>query len=187
MDRVILFAVQLLLATTFLVSGSAKALSSAGMQGALAVTGLGARPIRLLGLTIPLMELAIAIGLLFGSTGSVRVALGLCAIVSLAFSGWVAAVLARDQKVACGCFGTSSRPISRRTLLRNLALTGVAAAATVGSIPIEPIHLQATAESALLLIGAVTVVFFGSAFRLARPALMLSWPDADPYYSSEVS
>ena len=51
-----------------------------------------------------------------------------------AFTIAVAVHLARHDNVPCGCFGaTSTEPVSRLTVLRNLALCGLCLVAVVGA------------------------------------------------------
>jgi hypothetical protein len=80
---------------------------------------------------LPAVELALG-GLLIAGFGLPWTALA--ALVLLAgFTAAVAAQLVRGNKVPCGCFGeTSSAPVGRDTLIRNLVLCWLAAAAVRG-------------------------------------------------------
>jgi peroxiredoxin len=120
------FASRLLLFATFAVAGGAKLADRSGSRKALIDFGVPLPLAGLLGLLLPLIELAAAVALLptatawFGALG----ALGLLVL----FIGAIAVNLARGRTPECHCFGQlSSAPAGRSTLVRNALLAFVAA------------------------------------------------------------
>jgi hypothetical protein len=117
---------RLLLAAVLGVAAIAKTFDRAGARGALAGFGLSPPLARITGLMLPLVELAIAVGLLFGSTARV------CAIavfvLLVLFTGFVTRALVRGEEVECHCFGQLSEgPAGIGTLVRNGLLAALAA------------------------------------------------------------
>jgi peroxiredoxin len=84
-------------------------------------------------ITLPLAELAVAAALLpaTSATGALAGAIALLA----AFSAAIGVSMARGRTPDCHCFGQlHSEPAGTRTLLRNIVLLGLAAAAFAGSL-----------------------------------------------------
>lgn len=118
-------AVRVLLSTVFLVAGLAKLVDPAGSVQAVRDFGVP-RALARVGLALPPLELAVAIGLLFTST--VRYAAWGALALLLVFIAGIAANLIRGRQPDCHCFGqVHSRPISRWTLARNIVLVAAAA------------------------------------------------------------
>jgi peroxiredoxin len=121
--------------------------------------------VRPLSVALPAAELAVAVALLPTSTAwfGALAAAGLLA----AFTGAVAYQLARGRHPDCNCFGRlHSKPIGPATLVRNLALLGLATFAVVrGPGPSavgwlsDPLLAAIGGLSALLLAQTVLLVF----------------------------
>src|SRR5215218_10673937 len=116
---------RLLLATVFAVAGVAKLADRAGSRQAIVDFGLPARLATLLGILLPLYELAVAAALIptptawWGAVG----ALGLL----LMFIVGISINLVRGRKPECHCFGQLySAPAGWKTLARNGVLAAVA-------------------------------------------------------------
>lgn len=121
-----LLVARLLLAAVFGVAGLAKLTDRIGSQQALRDFGIPAMLAPLLGLLLPLAELAIAIALLPVTTAWWG-ALSAFALLLL-FATGIGITLARGHQPACRCFGQlSSAPIGWTTLFRNMVLAAVAA------------------------------------------------------------
>jgi thiol-disulfide isomerase/thioredoxin/uncharacterized membrane protein YphA (DoxX/SURF4 family) len=123
-DGVIL-AARLLLALTFVVAGAAKLADRPGAAQALEDFGAPARLSSFLAIALPVLELALGLGLL-----SVRTAwpsaIGACALL-LVFTGAIAIALARGRTPECHCFGQlHSAPAGPATLIRNGVLAAIA-------------------------------------------------------------
>jgi peroxiredoxin len=123
------FIVRLLLATVFATAAAAK---TASHGTATALPGFGIPPwlVRPVAIGLPAAELAVTVSLLPASTAwyGALAAVGLLA----AFTGAVAYQLARGRRPDCNCFGRlQAKPIGPSTLVRNLALLGLAAFATL--------------------------------------------------------
>ncbi len=81
---------------------------------------------------LPWSELAVG-GLLLAQVGGRWTAAVACLLQAL-FTVAVAVRLRLGDQLPCGCFGeTSSEPVSRSTLVRNIALTALAAVGVVRS------------------------------------------------------
>jgi uncharacterized membrane protein YphA (DoxX/SURF4 family) len=115
----------IVLGVVLLVSGAAKR-ADRGWPASAADFGAPAWAIPVL----PWFELALG-GVLI--TGIARpFAAALAAAVLLAFSALLVANLARGRQVPCACFGVrSGRPIGAWSVVRNIALLGMAAVAIV--------------------------------------------------------
>src|SRR5829696_3518040 len=120
-----LFVARLILALVFLVAGVTKLADRAGSRQAITDFGLPAQLAALLGILLPLAELAVAAALLPASTAWWG-ALGALALL-LAFIAGIGVNLARGRKPDCHCFGQlHSAPAGWATLLRNGVLAAVA-------------------------------------------------------------
>lgn len=118
-------AIRVLLSTVFLVAGLSKLVDLGGSVQALREFGVP-RVLSRLGVALPPVELAVAIGLLFTPT-ALYAAWGALALL-LVFIAGIAVNLIRGRRPDCHCFGqVHSRPISRWTLGRNIVLAGGAA------------------------------------------------------------
>lgn len=117
---------RLSLAAVLGVAAIAKAVDRAGAERALAGFGLSGPLARIAGLTLPLVELAIAVALLFGSTARDGAIAALVLLVL--FTGLVTRALVRGEQVECHCFGQLSEgPAGNGTLVRNGLMTAIAA------------------------------------------------------------
>src|SRR5579872_4867489 len=125
MDTALLVA-RLLLAVVFLVASFSKLADLAGSRRAMAAFGIPERYAGLVGLALPLAELAIAILLIPGRTAwwAAIAALALLA----AFIIGIGVNLAQGKKPDCHCFGQIySEPIGPSTLIRNVVLAAIPA------------------------------------------------------------
>jgi peroxiredoxin/uncharacterized membrane protein YphA (DoxX/SURF4 family) len=124
--NILLLAAKLLLASVFTVAGLAKLADLKGSRQAIIGFGLPASVATPLGVLLPLVELTVAVALLFTSTvlwGAVG-ALGLL----LLFVAGISVNLSRGRTPDCHCFGQlHSAPAGWKTLARNGALAVVAA------------------------------------------------------------
>jgi thiol-disulfide isomerase/thioredoxin/uncharacterized membrane protein YphA (DoxX/SURF4 family) len=123
---VLLLTASIVLAVVFAVAGIAKLLDRAGSRTAARAFGVpdGIAPGIAVGL--PLVELVVALLLLFSASRwwGALVALALFVL----FSAAVARVMARGESPECHCFGQlHSAPADWRTLARNASLAGAAA------------------------------------------------------------
>ena len=123
------------LAGVFAVSGAAKARDVAGTTAAARSLGVPASLAPLIARLLPIVELALSVGLVVGLLVSVvrRVA-GIGALLLLgAFTVAMARTLRQGQAPVCRCFGSlGERPISSETIVRNVALAGLALVSAIG-------------------------------------------------------
>jgi thiol-disulfide isomerase/thioredoxin len=124
--QVIVLVARLVLAGTFAIAGLAKLTDRAGTAKAFVDFGIPDALARPGSVILPLLEFVVAVALLpvpsawFGAIG----ALALLLLFSIA----IALNLALGRRPDCNCFGQfQSKPIDWSTLLRNLALTVLAA------------------------------------------------------------
>jgi peroxiredoxin len=147
MDMVVV-VIRLVLAAVFAVAGAAKLVDRRAFHRALGEFGLPRVLTGPLGVAVPLVELAVAAGLLLPGVAwaAAVAAVGLL----LAFMAVIARSLARGETPDCNCFGRmSGGQVGRKTLVRNGLLT-VAAAVVVGAGPAR------SAASAVGWIGALS-------------------------------
>jgi methylamine dehydrogenase accessory protein MauD len=125
MDAALLGA-RLLLALVFAVAGVAKLADRPGSRQAVADFGVPAALAGLIGILLPLAELAVAAALVPAATAWWG-AVGALALLSL-FAGAIGANLARGRRPECRCFGQlHSAPAGWSTLGRNAVLAAPAA------------------------------------------------------------
>lgn len=122
---VLLLTMRSLLAVVFVVAGVTKLLDPAGTRQAVSSFGIPAHLGPVVGLTLPFVEIVVAVTLLpkpsawWGALGAF--------ILLLLFVTAISVSLARGSAPDCHCFGQLySAPIGRSTLLRNVALGAVA-------------------------------------------------------------
>jgi hypothetical protein len=115
---------------------------------------------------LPESELVVAAALLAGVPGAAAAAAALFSIFALAIAS---ALVRPGPPIPCGCFGVDdAAPVSRRHLVRTMALT---AAAVVTSLPAAgpPSFALATADDmAATLAGATTVMVAWIGARVLR-------------------
>ena len=122
----VLLTARLLLSAVFLVAGSTKLADRAGSRQAIVDFGLPPTIAPVLGLILPISELALAVALLPSRTAW-WAAVGALMLIGLFIAG-ISVNLARGRKPDCHCFGQlHSAPIGRSTLVRNGVLAGLAA------------------------------------------------------------
>jgi hypothetical protein len=122
--------------------------------------------VRLLGL----IEIGIAVAV-WGSGGSVPAALLSASYLALTLVAWRMIRVAPGQD--CGCFGSSSEPISRWHLIVNGAFFAVGAAAVRWPQPSVIDELSAQGAQSLLLIGMAVLLAWLCYFLMsALPAML---------------
>ncbi len=121
MDIVVL-ALRLVIIGVLLVSGGAKLLDREGTREAMIGFGVPVRLLPFATFALPLVEIALAVGLIFAAT--VRPAAVLSTALFAVFTVLVARVVLAGDDLECHCFGQlSSGPVSWLTVSRNVALT----------------------------------------------------------------
>ena len=124
MDAVLL-AARLLLAALFVIAAVGKLADLTGTRAMLARFGVPASLRHPGSIALPLLELIAAVALIPAGTAAAG-AVG-AALLLTTFTFALARVLARGDEVDCNCFGSAgSRPVTRMTVARNLALLGLA-------------------------------------------------------------
>lgn len=127
-------AVRLILAGILLLAAVGKLRRPGGAATGAAELGLPPRIAGAVGVALPAVELALAIGLLLRPSAWLASLLSCC--LFLAFTLVVGVNLAGGRRPVCACFGAGARaPISGWTLLRNVALTAAAGATVAFSAP----------------------------------------------------
>jgi hypothetical protein len=142
----------------FAVSTAGKARSATRQRAfAASLRPLGFIPERLLrptALAVTAAEAATVLGLSlapFGSDAIATAALVLAAVLLAVLTGGIALALGRGATASCACFGAAERPLSRRHLVRNVALLAIAvcAAALADQLPQSIAELPAAALAGL--------------------------------------
>ncbi|HEX6023048.1 MAG TPA: MauE/DoxX family redox-associated membrane protein [Solirubrobacter sp.] len=168
------FVLQLTLGLTFLVAAGAKLRRPAAFVAT--VTGyeiVGPRLARVVSACVIVVECALAVALLTGS--SIGPALVLAAVTLVGFAAATAISLRRGRDVSCGCFGGRDEAVSKRGLVRISLLLGAtgalalalasdrASAITVGDVWDEGFDVLAY----LIAVGGITAaVMLASALAL---------------------
>ena len=118
----LLLALRLIIIAVLLVSGFAKLADREGSAEAMNGFGVPRRLVPFAAFSLPFVEIALAIGLVFAAT--VSWAAMLTTLLFLAFTIGVGRIVLSGENLDCHCFGQlSTGPVSRLTLIRNIALT----------------------------------------------------------------
>ncbi len=169
MDIALLW-IRLGLAVTFLIAGGAKFADPAGSRRSLQGFGVPARLTRPFGLGLPIVELALALGLLPKGTAWFA-ALGMLALL-MSFIAAIAVNLARGRRPDCHCFGQLySQPIGSGTLIRNGILAALAGAIVVAG----PTGSGPSAVAWLLELRFDTLILGGGVIALAVVCAVQAW------------
>jgi uncharacterized membrane protein YphA (DoxX/SURF4 family)/peroxiredoxin len=162
---ILITLVRLMLSVVFGVAGVTKLLDPSGTREAMTNFGAPKSVSPSLAVVLPMVEIAIAIGLLFGATAwwSALAALAILAIFVVA----IGVNLARGKTHECHCFGQIySRPLGWPTMARNLVFA-LGAVLVMWNAPASQAEMVSTLTSAanqldtgqalLLLLGAAIV------------------------------
>ncbi len=131
----VIVVASIVLAGVFAVSGTAKARDVVGTTTAARSLGVPASLARVVARLLPIVELALSVGLVVGLLISVvrRVAAIGSVMLLGAFTVAMARTLRQGQAPMCRCFGAlDERPISTETIVRNIALAALAVVSAIG-------------------------------------------------------
>jgi len=159
----LLLLLRLFLAGTFAVAGAAKLADLAGSRKAMRDFGVPAKLADVLGLLLPLAELAVAVALVVRMTacwgGVAALALLLIFVAGIGYN------LAQGRTPDCHCFGQlHSAPAGWSTLIRNLLLAGLAGVvvgfgrSTTGPGVLESLNGLTVSERVELVAGALLLI-----------------------------
>lgn len=126
-----------LISLTLLISGVAKAKDPQSTVTGIENLGLQKiAPTRAVSLLLPWFEIALAAVLLFSPARLPAViASGLSLVLMIFYTVVIARALATGRTAGCNCFGAeSTAPVSRYTLIRNIALLAAAVGAHAGAL-----------------------------------------------------
>jgi uncharacterized membrane protein YphA (DoxX/SURF4 family)/thiol-disulfide isomerase/thioredoxin len=174
---VALFSIRILLAAVFLSAAVGKFLDLAGSRRAMEEFGVPSGAAGIAGLALPLLELAVAIGLLFDP--SARYAAAVALLLLLAFIAGIVRAISQGRAPDCHCFGQlHSEPAGPSTVLRNVFLAAlvvpVIAAGAGPGIPSGLGHLSgaqvalAVAMAIAIVLGLACAALWGERRRLRR-------------------
>ena len=155
-------AAQALVGAVFLVAGVGKTLLPVAARYSMMRPFLtSARTTLWAARLLPTAEIAVAVGVLAGWTPAC-----VCSL-AIAIALWFTVIVAygRHRSLTCNCFGTRSRPLTRTTIVRNGAITALAA---IGAVP-SP---EAGSARLPLMITVISV-----ALTYATAAHVLTAPD----------
>ncbi len=184
-------SLRFILASVFLVAGSAKLLSSG--EFALAVHNYQLPPAKasaVVGRLLPPLEVVCGMLLVLGL--GIRPVSAALASLLLVFAGAVAINLARGREIDCGCFGESTdRRLSGWTVVRNVALAAAAvvvATESPAALALDRLldvgqagGVGASEAIAIALASSASLAAFGllvQAFRLQRALSLITNPSA---------
>src|SRR5436309_5282478 len=127
---VALASIRVVLAAVFAVAGVGKLIDLAGSRRAMEEFGLPAGAAGVAGLSLPLLELAVAVALLIDTTTRYAALLGL--VLLLAFIAGIVRVTSQGRAPDCHCFGQlHSEPAGPSTIVRNVLLAALAVTVVV--------------------------------------------------------
>ncbi len=123
---------QLVIAAVFAIAAVAKLVDLTGTRRSIAEFGIPARAVRAVSVALPIVELGIAVGLMWPR--SARWAAVAALALVLLFCAAIVRALSRGSAPGCNCFGgLAQTTIGLKTLVRNTALGALAAFAVLGS------------------------------------------------------
>ncbi len=163
--------IRIALSAIFGVAGVTKLFDQPGTREAVRDFGAPASLVPTLSIVLPIVELAIAVGLLFVNTTRVSALAAL--LMLLLFVAAIALNLARGQTHDCHCFGQLySRPLGWPTLARNLIFAVMAGfvlwQAQTGPSPSIVNELARLNVAQWFLLGAAALSAFGGLVYLHR-------------------
>jgi uncharacterized membrane protein YphA (DoxX/SURF4 family) len=177
--RWLLATIQVVLASTFLVAGIGKWLRVDDFAAALRLSHIPEAVVSVLTWCVPVLEVAIALSLVWGSARSILAGTLAAAVMLMLFSLWIAWVFARRIRIRCGCFGASQRSLGLHSLVRNLALLSLASVAVwLESADTNRLFSQPSVNAAIVVTSLAMALSLLVAFRRARPAMVLTPSDA---------
>jgi uncharacterized membrane protein YphA (DoxX/SURF4 family)/thiol-disulfide isomerase/thioredoxin len=150
-----LVSIRVVLAAVFVVAGVGKLIDLGGSRRAMEEFGLPAGVAAVAAPALPMLELAVAAGLLINPAARFAALLGLVLLV--AFIAGIVRVTSQGRAPDCHCFGQfHSEPAGPSTILRNVLLAALAGTVVVaGAGPAIPQGLAHLNEAQLAL--AITV------------------------------
>jgi peroxiredoxin/uncharacterized membrane protein YphA (DoxX/SURF4 family) len=161
---------RILLAAVFATAGIAKLRDRPGSAAALEGFGVPGRLVPAISFLLPLAELATAVALVpkpsaqWGGVASL--------VLLLAFTGGIGNAMLRGRAPDCHCFGQlHSEPAGRGTLIRNLALSAVAALVVVegpGPSVTAWVADRTAAEIVAIAVGIAALVLGAAALSFWR-------------------
>lgn len=179
-------ALRLVLAAVFATAGAGKLLDRPGSVKALSEFGVGGQAARIGGTLLPLLEFAVALGLLFPPSATAAAVAGV--VLLLAFIGGIARALVLGLNPDCHCFGQiHSAPAGPSTLVRNGILAALAVVVVAGG-PGPAIDTwigeRSGAELAAVAVGllALVAVAAGARFWLDNRKLRRELAEAEAGY-----
>jgi hypothetical protein len=173
-----LIVCQAFLAGILVLAASSKSLFPSAFVDALDATGFSAKTSRALASIVPAAEGVLGLSLLL-TGGKVLLLVASSAVVLFAaFLIWVAYMLyVKGDRVPCGCFGATPRPMTGWTLIRNVTFLAIAVAVLV--LVSDGVAPLAGDEPWLLLtvVGGALLLSLAAATRAGWPALILTSRD----------
>jgi uncharacterized membrane protein YphA (DoxX/SURF4 family)/thiol-disulfide isomerase/thioredoxin len=165
----VVLALRMVLAVVFVTAGVGKMLDLAGSRRAMEDFGVPERAARVVGLLLPVAEIAIGLALIFRP--SAQVAAIAAALLLAAFILGIARALSQGRQPDCHCFGQiHSEPAGRSTLIRNgVLLAGAIVVAAYGSGPAVDDWASARSAAELAAVGlgivAIAAVLYALQLR----------------------
>lgn len=172
-------SLQVVLAAMFVAAAAAKTFDRERFLGTLRLSGVPPEVARRIGAATPIVELAVAAGLVFAPQRLLGGVFAFAAILLVVFTAWVVGMLKRDLHVPCGCFGRTNRPMGWWTIIRNvglicLAVVGTAFATVYGNgLPGTSIELV------MIVVSFALSLMLLAYMREAAPFLVITKTDAE--------
>lgn len=169
----VLLACRGVLALTLFLASASKTLYHEQFLEMLHLGGIPKILIRPVTVLIPILEMCLALGLVFSSSSLLPFVIALTLALLCLFTLWILTVYFRGLRLKCQCFGIAGSDIGPHTILRNVLMISLTVIGLVLSIRIQS---QFAPRSIWFV---VTVLSFGMsatllwAFRQAIPALNL--------------
>ena len=144
------------------------------LAGALRLSGMPARPARVLSLVVPAVELTLGVLLLIVRGSALQIALIVGALTLTAFTSWLVWVRVRKFDIRCSCFGANSKNVTSATVIRNIMLVTLAIAGSVAAGRVESSLPSTSVYWAMTSTSLAAVVLLAAGFNQVKAQLVLS-------------
>jgi hypothetical protein len=167
-----LMVTQVALSGVLIVSAVTKWLNPAPVLEALRATGVARE--RSVSRILLIVEVGLALALILSDGVPLRITFMTVGVLLLAFSIWITSILWRKIDTGCACFGAAPRPVTRLTILRNLALILVVVLGLILSTHSRPLITSQRLPQMTTLVGLVMIEVCVITLWTVRKELRLS-------------
>lgn len=173
MTYVLLFC-QLVLAAVLLIAATGKLINSEQLAAALRLSHVPYALIAPLVVFLPILEMSLALGLVFDISSLLPFFLILTGGLLSVFTLWMLIVSLRRLHLQCGCFGPGRSEINRWSILRNIVFIALSVGGLIATFQARsPLPVPSLWMLVTVLSGGMCIMLLWS-FWLGKSALFLS-------------